>query len=124
MKFYSFNSGGNNSSDRFKGIRFWLTTILVIWGLSFLGLGWIVNSVFILIGTLIALPIVGAIALQWWISRSIVTSSCPVCEHTSTAAANSQFYCPSCGEPLQVESRKFNRIAVPGTIDVEVQTVD
>ena len=121
MKFYTFNNGGN---DRFSGIRFWLTTLLVIWGLSFLGLGWIVNSVFILIGILIALPVIGAIAFQWWISRSLVTSSCPVCEHTSTAAANSQFYCPSCGEPLQIESRKFVRITPAGTIDVEVQTVE
>jgi hypothetical protein len=123
MKFYTFSNGGNGG-DRSRGIRFWLTTILVIWGLSFLGLGWIINSVFILIGVLIAIPIIGAIALQWWISRSLVTSSCPVCQHTSTATVNSQFYCPSCGEPLQIESRKFTRIATPGTIDVEVQTVE
>jgi ssDNA-binding Zn-finger/Zn-ribbon topoisomerase 1 len=124
MKFYTFSSGGGNSNDRFSGLRFWLTTFLVVWGLSFLGLGWIVNSVFILIGVLVAIPIIGAIALQWWLSRSIVTSSCPVCEHTSTATVNSQFYCPSCGEPLQVENRKFARISIPGTIDIQVETID
>jgi hypothetical protein len=120
MKFYTFNS--NNDGDRSKGIRFWLTTFLVIWGLSFLGLGWIINSIFILIGVLIAIPIIGAIGLQWWVARRLVTSQCPVCEHTSTAS--SEFYCPSCGEPLQIENRKFVRITPPGTIDVEVQTVE
>jgi predicted RNA-binding Zn-ribbon protein involved in translation (DUF1610 family) len=120
MRFYTFK---NSNGDRFSGLKFWLTTFLVIWGLSFLGLGWIVNSVFILIGILIAIPIVGAIALQLWIARSVVTSACPVCEHTSTAALNSEFYCPNCGEPLQIEHRKFVRLTPPGTIDVEVQTI-
>ncbi len=122
MRFYTFGNN-NNNGDRYSGLRFWLTTFLVVWGLSFLGLGWIINSVFILIGVLFAIPVIGAIAIQWWVSRRVVTSNCPVCEHSSTATLNSQFYCPSCGEPLQIETRKFVRITQPGTIDVEVQTI-
>ncbi len=120
MKFYTFNSG-NNLIDK---IKFWLTTFLVIWGLSFLGLGWIVNSVFILVGILIALPVISVIGLQWWIGRNLVVDSCPACQHTSTATAKSQFYCPNCGESLQIEGRKFVRISTPGTIDIEVQVID
>ncbi len=123
MKFYTFKTN-NQSGDRFSGLRFWLTTFLVIWGLSTLGLGWIVNSVFILVGIIIAIPIVGAIAIQLWLSRAIVTDNCPICEHNFTATLNSEFYCPSCGEPLQIEKRKFVRLTPPGTIDIEVQTID
>lgn len=122
MRFYTFTNPPNNN-DPYRGLRFWLTTLLVIWGLSALGLGWIINSIFILVGALIAIPIIGAIALQWWVNRSIVTSNCPVCEHTSSATLGSEFYCPSCGEPLQIDKRKFVRISQPGTIDIEVQTI-
>lgn len=121
MRFYTFPNPQNN--DPYGGLRFWLTTFLVIWGLGVLGLGWIFNAILILIGILVTLPIIGAIALQWWLNRRVVTSSCPVCEHTSSATLGSEFYCPSCGEPLQIAKRKFVRISQPGTIDIEVQTI-
>jgi predicted RNA-binding Zn-ribbon protein involved in translation (DUF1610 family) len=122
MKIYTFGNGGND--DRFAGLRFWLTVFLVIWGLSALGLGWLVDSLFILIAIAIAAPIVAFFGLQWWVKRSVVTSECPVCGHASIASRNSQFNCPSCGELLQVDKQKFVRFTPPGTIDVEVQAVD
>jgi predicted RNA-binding Zn-ribbon protein involved in translation (DUF1610 family) len=123
MRFYTLGGGGNNG-DPWSGLRFWLTVFLVVWGLSYLGLGWIVDSFFILMTLAIVTPIVTVFALQWWVKRSVVTSECPVCAHTSIAARNSQFNCPSCGELLQVDKQKFVRFTPPGTIDVEVQTVD
>jgi predicted RNA-binding Zn-ribbon protein involved in translation (DUF1610 family) len=123
MRFYTFGNGGGNE-DRFAGLRFWLTVLLVIWGLSALGLGWLVDSLFILIAIATVAPIVAFFGLQWWVKRSIITSECPVCGHVSMASRNSQFNCPSCGELLQVEKQKFVRFTPPGTIDVEVQAVD
>jgi predicted RNA-binding Zn-ribbon protein involved in translation (DUF1610 family) len=123
MRFYTLGGGGNNG-DRWAGLRFWLTVFLVVWGLSYLGLGWLVDSFFVLMTLAIIAPIVTVFALQWWVKRSVVTSECPVCGHASIAPRNSQFNCPSCGELLQVEKQKFVRFTPPGTIDVEVQTVD
>lgn len=129
MKFYQLHQfpqfePPEPHGDRFAGLRFWLTTILVIWGLSALGLGWIVDSIFILLGLAIAAPVIAFIGFQWWIKSKIVTADCPVCSYTFTAAKDSQLQCPSCGEPLQVEKSKFVRLTPPGTIDVEVQAVD
>jgi predicted RNA-binding Zn-ribbon protein involved in translation (DUF1610 family) len=123
MRFYTLGGGGNNG-DPWSGLRFWLTVFLVVWGLSYLGLGWLVDSFFILMTLAIVAPIVTIFVLQWWVKRSIITSECPVCGHASMAQRNSQFNCPSCGEVLQVEKQKFVRFTPPGTIDVEVQTVD
>ncbi len=122
MKFYTF---GNNAPQKpGSGWRFWLITFLVLWGLGAIGLGWLVNTFFILIGITIALPIVAVLSLQWWVSRSLVTSTCPVCTTEFTAAKNSQVQCPNCGELLAVEQQKFVRPTMPGTIDVEVQAID
>jgi hypothetical protein len=120
MKFYTFK----NVSPPGSGLRFWLITFLVLWGLGAIGLGWLVNTFFILIGLTIALPIVAILVLQWTVSRSLITSACPVCSTEFTAAKNSQVQCPGCGELLQVEQQKFVRPTMPGTIDVEVQAID
>jgi hypothetical protein len=120
MKSYTFR----NIAPQGSGLRFWLITFLVLWGLGAIGLGWLVNTFFILIGLTIALPIVAIFGLQWWVGRSLVTSACPVCTTEFTAAKSSQVQCPSCGELLQVEQQKFVRPTMPGTIDVEVEAID
>lgn len=118
MKFYRI--GGSSPG----GWRSWLTIVLVIWGLGAIGLGWLVNTLFVLLGLTIALPVVAVLVLQWWISRSLVTSTCPVCVTEFTATKFSQVQCPGCGEILTVEAQKFVIPTMPGTIDVEVQAID
>lgn len=127
MKYYTFGNNfpnGGGDGDRWSGVRFWLTTLLVFWTFSAIGLGWLVNSFFILIGLLIFVPVIGFFGLQWWVKRSIVTADCPVCSSTFTASKSSQFQCPSCGEPLQEQQKKFVRITPAGTIDIDVQVID
>ena len=128
MKYYrfgTFNNGmSNNSSDRWASVRFWLTTLFIFWAFGAIGLGWLVNSIFILIGLFTIVPIVAFVGLQWWASSKIVTADCPVCSNTFTATKASQFNCPSCGEPLEAHNNQFRRITPPGTIDIDVQVVD
>jgi endogenous inhibitor of DNA gyrase (YacG/DUF329 family) len=127
MKYYTFGNNfpnGGGGGDRWSGVRFWLTTMLVFWAFSAIGLGWLVNSFFILIGFVTVVPVVAFFGLQWWIKRSIVTADCPICDTTFNASRSSQFQCPNCGEPLQEQQNKFVRLTPPGTIDVDVQVVE
>jgi hypothetical protein len=125
MRFYTFgNNLPNSSGNGWSGLRFWLTALLIFWTLSSIGLGWLVNSFFILIGLVTFVPVIAFFGLQWWVKRSIVSADCPVCRSTFTATRSSQFQCPSCGEPLQEQQNKFVRMTPPGTIDVDVQVVD
>jgi hypothetical protein len=125
MRFYTFgNNLPNGSGNGWSGLRFWLTALLIFWTLSSIGLGWLVNSFFILIGLVTFVPVIAFFGLQWWVKRSIVSADCPVCSSTFTATRSSQFQCPSCGEPLQEDQNKFVRLTPPGTIDVDVQVVD
>jgi hypothetical protein len=125
MRFYTFgNNLPNSSGNGWSGLRFWLTALLIFWTLSSIGLGWLVNSFFILIGLVTFVPVIAFFGLQWWVKRSIVSAECPVCSSTFTATRSSQFQCPSCGEPLQEQQNKFVRMTPPGTIDVDVQVVD
>jgi predicted RNA-binding Zn-ribbon protein involved in translation (DUF1610 family) len=125
MKFYRFNNlSANSSGDRFGGFRFLITVFLVIWGLSAIGLGWLVNSIFILVGIFTIAPVIALVAFQWWLKRNLITADCPVCQFRTTTAKGSQFHCPSCGEPLEAKDQQFVRFTPPGTIDVEVQAID
>jgi len=125
MRFYTFgNNLPNGSGNGWSGLRFWLTALLIFWTLSSIGLGWLVNSFFILIALVTFVPVIAFFGLQWWVKRSIVSADCPVCSSTFTATRSSQFQCPSCGEPLQEDQNKFVRLTPPGTIDVDVQVVD
>ncbi|PZU97391.1 MAG: hypothetical protein DCE90_07505 [Pseudanabaena sp.] len=123
MKYYTF---GNNlpNGDRWSGVRFWLTTLLIFWAFSAIGLGWLVNSFFILIGFITLVPVIAFFGLQWWVKSSIVSAECPICSSEFTASRSSQFQCPNCGEPLQEQNSKFVRLSPPGTIDIDVQVVD
>ncbi len=114
----------NSAGDRWSSLRFWVTVILVSWLLGAVGLRWLIDSIFILIGLAIAAPVLAMVGLQWWVKRSIVTAACPVCEYEFSATRQTTFQCPNCGEPLQVQHQKFTRMTPPGTIDVEVQTIE
>jgi ribosomal protein S27E len=95
-----------------------LTLIAVVWLLGSLGLGWLVNSVLIIVGLLIAAPIIAFFGFQWWLKRSLVADKCPACQFEFTGLKNTQLQCPNCGEVLAVENGHFQRIAPSGTIDV------
>lgn len=119
MRFYSFPP-----PDGLAVLRSWLVAFLVVWALGALGLGWIVNSLFVLLGLAILAPTIAIAGLQWWVRRSLVTAPCPTCAHEFTATRQGTFQCPSCGDRLEVQKQRFVRVAPPGTIDVEVQAVD
>jgi hypothetical protein len=91
--------------------------------LGAIGLGWIVNGALIIIGLLLLLPVVAWLGLRWWISRSLVESSCPVCSYEFTGFSGAECRCPNCGEPLQVEKGEFKRLSAVGTIDVKAVDV-
>jgi ssDNA-binding Zn-finger/Zn-ribbon topoisomerase 1 len=115
----SFSSLQFNSS----ALRFWITLIAVIWLLGAIGLGWLVKSVFILLGLLLLIPVAAFFALPWWLKRNLVEDQCPVCQYKSTYLNGKQFRCPNCSEPLQVQQGRFHRLTPPGTVDVEVVEV-
>lgn len=103
----------------FSGIGCWLTLILVGWLLWSVGLGWLVNSVLIMIVLLLLAPVVAWFGFRWWLKRKLIEDSCPVCQYEFTGFEGTTCRCPSCSEPLKVEGGSFQRITPPGTIDVE-----
>ncbi|MGF1495167.1 MAG: hypothetical protein ACFBSC_22525 [Microcoleaceae cyanobacterium] len=97
----------------------WLTILIAIWLLASLGLGWLVNWVLILFGILLLTPVLLVVGMRWWLGRNLITSPCPVCDYEFTALNQTQCQCPNCGELLQVDQGRFNRLTPPGTIDVQ-----
>lgn len=112
----------NQNNEIFKlnlgAIKNWLIVLGIVWLLGSVGLGWIVNSVLILIAFLLVTPAIAFIFLRWWLSRNLIEDKCPVCTHEFTALNKTQCQCPNCGEPLQVEGGNFTRLTPPGTVDV------
>jgi hypothetical protein len=100
-----------------------LSFILISLLFGSVGLGWIVNGVLIFFALIIMVPVIAFFALRWWVQRNLVEDQCPVCNYSFTGFNDTECRCPSCGEVLQVTAGKFNRIAPPGTIDVEVVEV-
>ncbi len=107
----------------FSGIGCWIAIIAFVLLFGAAGLRWLVNSFLILFLFVLLTPVIAFFGLQWWLKRNFVQDSCPVCDYEFTGLKNSQFQCPNCGEPLQVENKKFIRITPPGTIDVEAVDV-
>lgn len=107
----------------FSRLAGWLTFLVVIWLLGAVGLGWLVNSFFILVGLLVLAPVIAFVWFRWWLQRNLVQAQCPVCQYESTALNRTQIQCPSCGELLRVDQGKFNRLTPPGTIDVQAVDV-
>lgn len=102
----------------------WLIILAVIWLLGSIGLGWLVNSILILIGFVLITPVIAFIGLRWWLNRNLIIDQCPVCRYEFTALNQTQCQCPSCGEPLKVEQGHFSRLTPPGTIDVSAVEIN
>ena len=107
-----------------SGIGCFVTFLIFGILLGSIGLSWVFNGILILIALLLLLPVIAWIGLNWWLKRSQVNDQCPVCDYEFTAFANVDCLCPNCGEKLQVNSGKFQRITPPGTIDVEAIEVN
>lgn len=101
-----------------SNLRPLLTLLAVVWLLGSLGLGWLVNSLAIILGLLFLTPIIAFYGFRWWLQYNSVTDSCPVCGYEFTGLNNSQLQCPNCKEQLLVQQRHFQRFAPEGTIDV------
>lgn len=106
-----------------SGLGCWASVILLVFLLTSLGLGWVINGFIILIGLLFIAPVIAFFGFQWWLKRKLVQAECPVCSYEFTGFQNTEFNCPSCGEALQVEAENFSRITPPGTIDVDAVEV-
>lgn len=107
-----------------SGIGCWLTLILGALLLTSVGLGWVVNSVIIVLGLMILLPVIALFGVQWWLKRNLVEDECPVCQYQFTGFNGTMSRCPNCSEPLKIENGHFQRITPPGTIDVDAVDVD
>lgn len=100
-----------------------LMPFFILWILGAIGLGWLVKSLFILLGLILLAPVLLILGLQWWVRRNLVQGQCPVCSYEMMGLKNAELQCPSCGEPLRVTEGQFTRLAPPGTIDVDVVDV-
>ncbi len=96
-----------------------LTAIALIWLLITIGAGWLVKSLFVLMGLLILAPIVGFFAFRWWLKRNLVQENCPICNYPLAGFNQAALQCPSCGEALTVTHGHIERPTPPGTVDVE-----
>lgn len=112
--------------------RPWVTALIWLVGLLMIGSllpDWLTHTLSFLLVLLVLLPVLGVLALRFWFQRNFIQSDCPVCG-TSLAGFNQmQMQCPSCGELLQIQQGRFERLTSPGTIDatvveVQAQTVD
>ncbi len=102
-----------------SGLGCWVSLILMVFLLTSVGLGWVINGFLILLGLLFITPVLAFWGFQWWLKRKLIQDQCPVCNYEFTGFKNTEFNCPSCGETLQVEAEHFSRMTPPGTIDVD-----
>lgn len=108
-----------NFQFNWSGVRFWLTILATFWLFGAIGLGWLIKSLFIVMGLILIIPVIAFIGFRWWLQRNLVENQCPVCSYEFAGINNTQTRCPNCGEPLKVEEGHFHRLAPPGTVDVE-----
>lgn len=106
-----------------SGVGCWLAVLTTFMLLGAVGLGWIVNGLLILVVIAIVTPVIGWFVFRWWLKRNLVEDKCPVCAYEFTGFNQTECQCPNCGEPLKVEQGHFNRVTLPGTIDVEAVEV-
>ena len=107
----------------FSELSRWLAPVLIIGLLASFGLGWLVNSILILMGFIVIAPAIAFFVLRWWVGRNLISDQCPVCGYEFPGFKNTEFRCPSCGESLKAENGSFQRLTPPGTIDVEAVDV-
>ena len=101
-----------------SNLRPWLTLLAIIWLLASLGLGWLVNSLVIIVGLLLLTPILVYFGFRWWLQYNLANDHCPVCDYEFSGLNNTQLQCPNCGEKLLVQQGHFQRFTPEGTIDV------
>ncbi|GAB1545086.1 hypothetical protein NUACC21_77620 [Scytonema sp. NUACC21] len=107
-----------------SNLRPWLTVLIVMWLLGTLGLGWLVNSVLIIVGLLLLAPILAVFGFRLWLQRNLVSDRCPVCHYEFTGLNQTQLQCPNCQEQLSVQNGHFRRFTPDGTIDVTATAVE
>lgn len=118
------NQYGRNLQLNLSGLGCWLTFFAIIFLLGSVGLGWIVKFSLGLIAFIVLAPVVGFVALRWWLQRNLVEGHCPVCDANLTGLKQYDLQCQSCGEALTIRNGQFERKTPPGTIDVEVLDVE
>ncbi len=101
-----------------SNLRLWLSLLAVTWLLASLGLGWLVNSLLIIVGLLLLAPVLVFFGFRWWLQHNLVNDHCPVCGYEFSGLNNTQLQCPNCSEQLLVQQRHFQRFTPEGTIDV------
>ncbi|MEB3830642.1 hypothetical protein [Phormidium sp. CCY1219] len=101
----------------------WVVPLLIVWLLVSIGLGWVVKSILIILALIAIAPVVAFVGLRWWLKRNIIIDRCPVCSYEITGLNQTQFQCPSCGEPLKGAQDHFERLTPPGTIEVDAVEV-
>jgi hypothetical protein len=92
--------------------------------LGAVGLGWVVNSILLFFFFLALAPVVLIFLLRWWVGRNLLAAPCPVCGYELSGLRGQETVCPSCGEALAGTARGFERVAPPGTIEVEAVEVN
>lgn len=117
----NFPNGFNTNSS---GLGCITTLLLLALLFSSIGLGWVVNGLFIVITLLFVIPIVTLFGFQWWVNRQRVEGNCPVCQYPIVGLNNTELQCPNCGEALSVKDKKLIRSTPPGTIEVTAVQID
>lgn len=89
-------------------------------------IGWIFDSVLILLALLSVVPVVGILAFRWWLNRQLVQGVCPSCGAPVTGLRNQPFQCLSCGQVVQGEDMGSFSVNDPSsaTIDIDAKNVD
>ncbi|MCT7951467.1 hypothetical protein NG798_16820 [Ancylothrix sp. C2] len=109
----------NTFQFNLSGVSNWLTLLAIVWLVATFGLGWLVNSLLILLGLALFVPAVAFFGLRWWLNRNLIQAECPVCSYEMSALNQTQLQCANCGEPLQAVNGQLERLTPPGTIDVK-----
>ena len=107
-----------------SAIRTWLILFGVIWLVGFLGLGWLVKSLFVLAALILLTPVVLFVGLRWWLGRNLIQAPCPVCGVTMAGLNNMSTRCPNCNQSVQAGNGQFQRVTPPGTVDVDAIEVN
>lgn len=102
-----------------SAMRSWLTFFAIVSLLGFIGLGWLVKSLLIMIALILLTPILLFVGLRWWLGQNLVKGACPSCGNPLTGLNNTQTTCPYCAQMVSVEKSSFQRPTEPGTIDVQ-----
>ncbi len=89
-------------------------------------IGWIFDSFLYLLLFFSVAPIVGVIALRWWLNRQLVQGTCPSCGARVAGLRNQPFQCISCGQMVRGENGGDFSVNDPAsaTIDIDAKTVD